>query len=743
MYKRQVKGNAEVANSFRSLGDEIRTGAAADAAPLADAYVDAASEISAAYEQLRPQIRTAFAAAVPDVQALTRGVTGFAREAMPGAVAVVQSSGPVFDALGRLLVQSGRAAGEFFGEVASAAPEAAQGVDHFGRLISIALPAAGEVLTTLTGQWAEHGGQAVDVVGKLTDVVSDLGGGALPVMSEALGIGLDVLEGVLDVIGPISDALGPMIGLWLSVATAMRVVGTVKGVIDGVGTSVSDLRTKFKEAGGENGAGRLATAAGGLMGLLGGPWGIAVTAAGALLGAFGAKSQEAEGSQRSLAAALRESGGQFDASARRALAQSDSYKALADAVSAAGLSQQDYLDAIITGGPTLDALKARLQAQVTAGEQVNTESGELVTSYTGQAEAARTLLRDTDGLRAVVTGAMTDFQQEQEAVGGAAGAMQSALPGTQALEEAMATLRDTTGDTAERADALNTAWQLLFGGGIPLEEAVATWEAGLADLRSDIDGVKKSTKDWQGELFAAGGQIDLTTEAGRALQQHLVEQGQSYRTLAQTVYDTTLQQTGSQQQATVAALDAVAQRRNAFISEMQQMGFNADQARVLADRYLGLPDDVSTLITQPGMDVAIGNAGTLKRQLDSIPRHITVEVQYHQIGGYYYSVDQNGQRFGLPFKAEGGPVEAGHAYVVGEEGPEIVVPRQDGTVIPAGPSAEIMRAARRVGASVAGPAVASSGSSVVKNFYLTVNTTESSVDLQAQFARMERLEMLP
>jgi hypothetical protein len=36
----------------------------------------------------------------------------------------------------------------------------------------------------------------------------------------------------------------------------------------------------------------------------------------------------------------------------------------------------------------------------------------------------------------------------------------------------------------------------------------------------------------------------------------------------------------------------------------------------------------------------------------------------------------------IPFRAEGGPVETGEDYVVGEEGPEVFQPTQDGTVIP-------------------------------------------------------------
>lgn len=39
---------------------------------------------------------------------------------------------------------------------------------------------------------------------------------------------------------------------------------------------------------------------------------------------------------------------------------------------------------------------------------------------------------------------------------------------------------------------------------------------------------------------------------------------------------------------------------------------------------------------------------------------------------------------GLPGRAAGGPVESGHAYMVGEQGPELFMPRNSGTIVPNG-----------------------------------------------------------
>ncbi len=49
----------------------------------------------------------------------------------------------------------------------------------------------------------------------------------------------------------------------------------------------------------------------------------------------------------------------------------------------------------------------------------------------------------------------------------------------------------------------------------------------------------------------------------------------------------------------------------------------------------------------------------------------------------------------IPGKARGGPVGVGTPYLVGEEGPEIIVPRDDGTVIPAGPTAALLKGGAR------------------------------------------------
>lgn len=620
-----LRENTAVRQSFEDLSEEVRTGLMADAAPLEQAYVGAAQRMGSAYQGLRPQMAAAFQASVPHVAELTEGVVEFAEGAMPGMVTSVQRAGPVMSGLRSLLRDTGAGLGEFFEITSEGAEDAGQGLEHYGQLMRDLLPEVGGILVDLSGLWAEHGGQAVDIVTRLVGVVGDLSNSALPTVSDALGVALDVLSGVLAVIEPITGALGPMIGAWLALTAAMRGIRAVRGVADSVATSVSNLNTQLDKTA-KGGGGRLQAAGRGLVGLFGGPFGIAVAAATAGLALFGQESQDAANTQRSLASALRESNGQFDANARSALFNSESYQDVKDSVQGAGLSHKQYIDALVQGGPALDGLRSRLERIVEAGRSQEFVGNTTRDVYTDQAKAAMDLLGATDGLRGSVEGAVEEFGAAADASDVLAGSMHASVPGADALRESLTTLADQTADTTDKADALNDVWRRLFGIQIGLEEATANWEGGLADLAEQIEGVKTETGNWRGALLNANGTVNTSTEAGRNLLENLVQQGDEYRTLAQTAFDTALQQGKSQKQATEAARTAVHERRAQFIREAEQLGFTRRQAQRLADRYLGMPRDVFTGIHQPGILAALDRASDLRHRLNQIPDHVSTTV---------------------------------------------------------------------------------------------------------------------
>jgi hypothetical protein len=674
-----LKENTQIRRSFEDLSESVRTGLMADAAPLQGAFVDAAEQMGSAYQQLRPQMVTAFEATVPHVRTLMAGVTEFATNAMPGMVRAVTKADPVMQGFRALLRDSGVGLGEFFTIISEGAPAAGEGIEHFGALVRALLPAVAGSLVGASALWAEHGDEVVNVVTRIIDVLGQMSGGALPVMSAAVGVALDVLSGVLAVIEPMAGAIGPVIGAWLSLAVAMKAMRAVQGVVDGVGSSVGRFRDQMSAAAGPGGAGKLATTVGGVASLFGGPWGVAVAGAAAVLSIFGARSQEAAADQRTLTSALRESNGEFNGTARAVLVNTEAYKAVADLVGKAGLSHGQFVEALVAGGPAFDGLKAKLRDTVAAETELITTDQGVIESTTEKGIAASGLMGSVDGLRGTIQGAIGDVQREQQVMDGATGAMERARPGTDALREALKTLGDATADTASHVDALNTAWREMYGLSLNLEEATAAWEEGLDTLREGMEQAKGGSKNWRDALFDSTGAINLTTEEGRKLQAQLVQMGDDYRGLAQSAFDSSLAQGESQADATAAATAATAQRRDQFMREAQQMGFNADQARRLADRYFGIPSDVWTTIS--ARDHATGTINYILQRLAQV-RDKTVTIRAIPFIGGIGSLAMMGSAFGasgglVQRFAAGGPVRRfpGGGPVSGNGGPrEDLVP---------------------------------------------------------------------
>lgn len=88
------------------------------------------------------------------------------------------------------------------------------------------------------------------------------------------------------------------------------------------------------------------------------------------------------------------------------------------------------------------------------------------------------------------------------------------------------------------------------------------------------------------------------------------------------------------------------------------------------------------------MGGAVGNEGILPES-NPEPTNLDVELagsdgnaNYAGIGEDLRSELTAGNDSGIEGRAKGGPVTAGKPYVVGEKGPELIVPDQDGVVIP-------------------------------------------------------------
>jgi hypothetical protein len=287
-----LSANEKVADSFSGLATTVVTDARAMAAPLQDDLVQASSDLAATWIKLRPAIHGLFEESQPAVRELTRGVSEFAENAVPGMLTAVSRSEPVMVGWRKFLSDTGAGFGAFFRNVSTDSESTGRDIAAFGSVIRTVLAAAGTVLQQLSTAFAPYAEDFARVFQKLMDVVTRLTAGALPVLASSLGIALDVLEALLNVLEPISGFLGTTVGVVLSAAAAWKVYGAAIALVARVpltGALTASVAAAAPAGGILSrlglGAAGAASGTGALAGALS-PLGIALAATGLIMGAY-------------------------------------------------------------------------------------------------------------------------------------------------------------------------------------------------------------------------------------------------------------------------------------------------------------------------------------------------------------------------------------------------------------------------------------------------------------------------
>lgn len=191
----------------------------------------------------------------------------------------------------------------------------------------------------------------------------------------------------------------------------------------------------------------------------------------------------------------------------------------------------------------------------------------------------------------------------------------------------------------------------------------------------------------------ASGGISLNTAKGLENREALSKLGAQIRKSV-TDYE-------AQNGVTRRSVQMQAQGYAAFVRTARQMGATAAQARGLASAIGLIPGGKRTVVSTPGLSVALRDVRSYLATIRALPtqRNIRIVQQLVRTGVPMSGLNSHG---GFTARASGGPVRRGQPYLVGEEGPELVVPSRSGTVVPAGPTQRIMTGRARAGAPAAG-----------------------------------------
>lgn len=685
-----ASSNQDVKDSFHDLWDEMAAGSKEAAAPLTSDLLGIRNQLGETFEFAQPRLKSMFADSLPGVHAFVDGVDGLVREALPGLQVAAKSSQAPLEGVRDLLVDTGKGVTDFFTNLSKGSESSGRIVRVFGGVIRDALGFAGDMLARLSNEGAPSVERFGEVFRQLLGVVTQLSTGALPVLFQGVTAGLNVFSGLLTIVGGTSAQLGPLIGLAVSAGVALKAMDAI--TFGGLSAQMGNLKTEIGNA--TTLGGKLKA---GLLGVLGGigPLGLAAGGLGIMLGMLGQRQQAAakaaaehEARVEGLTGALVDSGGAITANIQQQqikAGQDAKLYALADRI---GVSQKTMTSALLGSKDAIGEVNDAFEKfGITADGTTEkfTKNKAVFDGFDGKNTIGSLALATSDAKRGFddLTGGMLSAK---EAAAEIARQQRDAAEATESHTEAAIRLQDVmlgfvNKDLAYRtavnaeAEAHQRSTEAINEHGAASQEATA---ANLAWEQSAIQSVG-----------AAGALAEANYAGGNAAERaKLKMEAQNAEIL---------------RLAMIAGNDAPPALRQ-MIGGMDAAALSALGVKVRAGEagtaIAVLPNGKE--ITLSAKDLATPVANNVKNTMDSI-RDKTVILRVVATGDILSSAG------GKMFRAEGGPVSAGQPYIVGEKGPELIVPDQNGFVATAAQTDRLL-------AGAGGRSVASGQATVINNF---------------------------
>lgn len=346
-----------------------------------------------------------------------------------------------------------------------------------------------------------------------------------------------------------------------------RAGGGFAGLAAGVGTFTRGMGP----AGGAMGL--LKSSASGLLGLLGGPWGLALTGATLAVTSW----MQAQANARQAADALRrtldEQTGAFTENSRKLLQENffkdfaaEDYARVQDSLAKVRAGIGDLLAAYEQGGDAVTQFNARFDEWRKSAEALDLQAQGVDIQALGNSFASAR--RDTDA-------ATQAFKVQSEETKRLDSATRDAVPG----QEAMAAGIDETKNAA--AEARKTLDEMV--------QAMLKASGRALSTRDAARGFQESIDDVTASIKENGKTLNINTAEGRANQAALDDVARSALDLADSIYA----ETGSEEKMRAS----LAHSREVLIKQAEKFGLTRAQAEAYADSVLKIPAAKATKIT--------------------------------------------------------------------------------------------------------------------------------------------------
>ncbi|WP_329177799.1 phage tail tape measure protein [Streptomyces sp. NBC_01477] len=382
------------------------------------------------------------------------------------------------------------------------------------------------------------------------------------------------------------------------------------------------------------GAGRgLLGATRGLVGFLGGPWGIAIAAAMIGLDMLAKKHQQAAAAEQAhqqristLAQALQASNGVVDESVRAAAAQmlqdsklADGKTRLMDVMGKSGVTLKQLTDGYLGGSTVMGKLGASVAATAAASLKAR---GPMDATTKAQMQAVQAL----KDMGADLPDAVHSWKDIAAATKDASGAATSATSPTSRLQGAIRTLGDSTSDAATKASALHTALDLLSGGELDVQAAVADMNSAVTDLNGTWkDGVDHA-KGYKDQLLQVDGSLNTTSANGQELFNKLQALNGATASAAQATFDYATANGTSVPEALQQAEKSMQTAYDAAVAAGKGFGLATEDAQLLAAQMGFIPSNLAITLDTKGLTDTEKDLLYVQGLAGHLPKDSTVKV---------------------------------------------------------------------------------------------------------------------
>jgi hypothetical protein len=274
---------------------------------------------------------------------------------------------------------------------------------------------------------------------------------------------------------------------------------------------------------------------------------------------------------------------------------------------------------------------------------------------------------------------------------------------------------DETSDAAKKGtDAIST-----------LKNEMDSFADSNLSVYDALTAAKGAIVDATAAIKKNGEGISVNTKKGRENRDTLSGLAKSFNTVT----------TANDKANTSANISGAAydKQRAAFVRAATQAGYTAKAANNLADQVLKVP---RSRVTTFQAQTAAAKAGIdrVRAALDRIPRVVQIAMRItgtSNVSAAAAAVRKNEGRAG------GGPVNRDQPYMVGEEGPELIIPQTNGTVLTASMTRGVMGRQSAPAARSTGSPVSSSGGQ--RMLVEVVGSDRGLVELVRRLIRTEAL----